>query len=127
MPMMAAIAKAAYTRGDGVGGFGLAKFRYTGQWIGHSKLHANLPLAQILTSPEEVMKPGPNAHIPANKLAGRPWGALIRGTRIVLHQLSAWQRVSSRPDDRVLSGTQFAKRKRNSSPPEHQAPDRDGQ
>ena len=59
MPMMAAIAKAAYTRGDGVGGFGLAKFRYTGQWIGHSKLHANLPFAQILTSREEVMKPCP--------------------------------------------------------------------
>ena len=32
--------KAVYTRFDGPAGFGLANFRPTGQWVGHSFKHA---------------------------------------------------------------------------------------
>ena len=73
---MAAIANAAYTRGDGAGGLGLANFRHTGQSIGHSNLHANLPFARSTVPRRQQSCTGSTTRNPANKLADPPWRAL---------------------------------------------------
>ena len=74
-PMTAAMANARYTRRDGASGLGLAKFRPTGQSVGHfyfhEHLHANLPLHTSSPAPAKSVNRSRD-HNPANRLAAHP-------------------------------------------------------